>query len=513
MAVDTSANNKRIAKNALMLYFRMFVMMGITLYTSRVVLNTLGVVDYGVNNVVAGIVGILGFINGAMASATSRYITFGLGKGDMDRLRTIFSTALQLHFVLGVLVAIGGEVVGLWFLYNEAQIPAERMDAAFWVLQVSVVSIIIGMTSQPYNSAIIAHEKMSVYAYTTILDAVLRLLIVYVLVVVPVDKLILYSVLGLGAGVVNRIVIQTYCKRHFEEASYRHTFDKGLFKELTNFAGWSLFGNMAASLFTQGQNMLLNAFFGPVVNAARAVAVQVMGAVGMFVGGFQTALNPQITKSYAAGQMAEMHNLMFRSSRFAFYLLFLVALPAFFEAEFVLKLWLGIVPENTIIFVRIMILTSMNGAIANPLIVANQATGKVAKYQAVCGSILLSIVPISYLVLKLGAPAYSVFIVHFFVEIIAQVARMTMLRPLIGIKIRDYIKNIYSRVWAVVAASVVLPASLYFSLEAGVARFLIVCSASVICVAASAYFIGMTANERRFVRGKAMETIHKIIKR
>lgn len=510
---NTSATNKRIAKNTLLLYVRTLFIMLVTLYTSRVVLNTLGVTDYGIYNVVGGVVAMFGFINGSMSSATQRYITFALGKGDKKNLQKVFSTALQIHVLIAVLIIILGETVGLWFMYTQMQIPADRMDAAFWVLQCSIVSTAVMIISVPYNADIIAHEKMSAFAYISILEAVLKLTIVFALVLSPFDRLIFYAFLILAVQLLIRFCYNNYCNRHFEESKYRHIRDKALFKEMTGFAGWSMFGNLAGVLFGQGLNMLLNVFFGPVVNAARAVAVQVQSAIQQFVGNFQMALNPQITKTYAKGEMDEMHKLMFRSARFSFYLLFFLSLPVLFETEFILTVWLKTVPNNTVMFLRIMICISLIYTLSNPLMVANQATGKVRKYQAICGSILLMILPVSYVCLNLGCPAYSVFIVHFVMEAIAQLARMIMLRPLIGIRIVDYIKNIYTRIVAVVALSVLVPFVVYENMDDTVVRFFAMCLICILSVSTVAYIVGLSKSEREFVKTKAITMMNKVFRK
>ena len=481
----------------------------ISLLTARVVLNTLGVEDYGIYNVVGGVVAMLGFLNGAMSSATQRYITFALGRGDIQRLKTVFSTTLQTHTLIALIIVLLAETVGLWFLYNKMQIPAGRMDAAFWVFQCSIISTLVMIISVPYGADIVAHEKMSAFAYISILEAVLKLAIIYLLVVSPFDKLVVYAFLLLAVQILLRIIYNMYCNKHFEESRYRHVWDKALFKEMTSFAVWSLFGNLAAALFSQGLNILLNMFFGPVVNAARGIAVQVQANVQQFVSNFQMALNPQITKTYAKGEMDEMHMLMFRSARFSFYLLFLLSLPVMFETDFLLTVWLKTVPENTVTFLRIMICTALIYSCANPLIVANQATGKVKKYQAVCGGILLLILPVSYVALKLGLPAYSVFIVHFVMEAICQLARMIMLRPLIGLRVRDYFAHIYAKVFLVVALSVVAPAIVYNLMDATLMRFFVVCVLCVVSVTMVAYCFGLTTNERVFVLAKVKDTIHK----
>ena len=509
MPNQISENNRRIAKNTLLLYVRMLFMMGISLYTSRAVLNALGVEDFGIYNVVGGIVAMFSFINGSMSGATQRYITFALGKGDMGRLRTVFSTTLQIHALIAGIIVLLGETVGVWFLYNEMQVPPERLGAAFWVLQCSIVSTVVMIVSVPYNSDIIAHERMSAFAYISILEAVLKLVIVLLLVVSPFDKLIVYAVLLLLVQVLIRFCYSVYCNRHFEETKYRSVWDKTLFREMTSFAGWSVFGNLSGVFFGQGLNMLLNVFFGPVVNAARGVAVQVQNAIQSFVGNFQMALNPQITKTYAKGEMGEMHNLMFRSARFSFILLFFLSLPVLFETEFILRVWLKTVPENTVTFLRIMICTSLIYTCANPMIVANQATGKVKKYQAVCGTTLIMILPISYVLLKLGLPAYSVFIVHFVMECVCQLARMTMLRPLIGLRIRDYFTHVYSKIFIVVALSAIPPSVVYNLMDDTVLRFFVVGTVCVVSVSLVAYHLGLTTNERVFVMEKVKSTLNK----
>lgn len=504
---DTSANNKRIAKNTLLLYVRMLFMMAISLFTSRVILGTLGVEDYGIQNVVGGIVAMFGFLNGSMSSATQRYITFALGKGDKDRLQTVFCTALQIHALIAVIIVLLGETVGLWFLYNKMQLPADRMNAAFWVLQCSIVSTVVMIVSVPYNACIIAHEKMSAFAYISVLEAVLKLVIVYLLLVFPFDKLIVLAVLTLIVQLFIRFCYSIYCHRHFEETKYRHVWDKTLFKEMNGFAVWSLWGNLSVVLYTQGLNMILNVFFGPVVNAARAIAVQVQGAVQQFVGNFQMALNPQITKNYASGNLEQMHSLMFRSARFSFLLLFFLSLPVLLETKFILTLWLKTVPDNAVIFTQIMICISLIYTTANPCVIANQATGKVKVYQMVVGGILLTILPISYIVLKLGAPAYSVFIVHFCVESVAQFTRMYMLRKLINLPVRQYLHNIYFPIAATVAVAIILPTIIHVQLDNGWMRFIAVGFAGVVSVGASAFFIGFTKNERLFFWDKGLRLL------
>ena len=504
---DTSSANKRIAKNTLVLYVRMLFTMGISLFTSRVILQTLGVEDYGISSVVGGVISMFTFINAAMVSSTQRYLNFELVRGDANQLRSVFSTSLQIHALIALAIIVLSETVGLWFLNEKLVIPEARMTAAMWVYQCSILSCAVSIMSTPYNAVIVAHEKMSAFAYISILDVSLKLLVVYLLVVLPFDKLIILSILNLLVQLFIRYIYTLYCHRHFPESYFQFGFNKTLFKEMFGFAGWSFWGNLAAILYTQGLNMMLNIFFGPIVNAARGIAVQVQSAVQQFVGGFQTALNPQITKNYASNNLPQMHSLMFRSARFSFLLLFFLSLPVLMETNFILTLWLKTVPDDAVIFTQIMICISLIYTTANPCVIANQATGKVKIYQMVVGGILLLILPISYVVLKLGAPAYSVFIVHFCIESVAQFSRMYMLRKLIHLPLWQYMKNIYLPIVSTVAIAIILPLVVRMQVAEGWLRFLAVGFTCVLSVGASSYFIGFTKQERVFFLDKGLRLL------
>lgn len=504
---DTSSANKRIAKNTLVLYVRMLFTMGISLFTSRVILQTLGVEDYGISSVVGGVISMFTFINAAMVSSTQRYLNFELVRGDANQLRSVFSTSLQIHALIALAIIVLSETVGLWFLNEKLVIPEARMTAAMWVYQCSILSCAVSIMSTPYNAVIVAHEKMSAFAYISILDVSLKLLVVYLLVVLPFDKLIILAILNLLVQLFIRYIYTIYCHRHFLESYFQFRFNKTLFKEMFGFAGWSFWGNLAAILYTQGLNMMLNIFFGPIVNAARGIAVQVQSAVQQFVGGFQTALNPQITKNYASNNLPQMHSLMFRSARFSFLLLFFLSLPVLMETNFILTLWLKTVPDDAVIFTQIMICISLIYTTANPCIIANQATGKVKIYQMVVGGILLLILPISYVVLKLGAPAYSVFIVHFCIESLAQFSRMYMLRKLIHLPLWQYMKNIYIPIVSTVAIAIILPLVVRMQVAEGWLRFLAVGFTCVLSVGASSYFIGFTKQERVFFLDRSLRLL------
>lgn len=445
------------------------------------------------------------FINGGMVSSTQRYLNFEIAKGNAERLRSVFNTALQIHALIALIIIILGETVGLWFLMEKLVIPEERMAAAMWVYQCSIIACAVNILSVPYNADIIAHEKMSAFAYISILDVILKLVIVYLLVVSPIDKLIVYAILTLLVQLLIRYVYTRYCNKHFQESFVEWKLNKPLFNEMLSFAGWSFWGNLSAILYTQGLNMMLNIFFGPVVNAARGIAVQVQSAVHQFVSGFQTALNPQITKNYASGDLEQMHSLMFRSARFSFLLLFFISLPVLIETEFLLTLWLKSVPENAVIFTQIMICISLIFTTANPCAIANQATGKVKVYQVVEGSILLTILPISYMVLRHGSPAYSVFIVHFCVESVAQFTRMYMLRKLINLPLRQYFRNIYLPIVTTVSIAIILPIMVHMQMVNGWLRFIAVGFTCILSVGTNAFFFGLSKSERTFFTYKFLQ--------
>lgn len=499
--MSTSAEvNKRIAKNTFLLYVRMLFTMAVSLYTSRVVLNVLGVEDYGLYNVVGGFVAMFSFFNGAMAAATQRYLNFELGRGDASRLRQVFCTSVNIHAIISFLVLLLSETVGLWFVYTYLNIPADRFSAALWVYQASVLSSVVMVMSIPYNAAIIAHERMGAFAYISVLEVVLKLLIVYLLVIYDIDKLKLYTVLMLLVQILICLIYGRYGYKHFTETRYRSVWDSRLFKEMTGFAGWSLFGNIAAVAFTQGLNVLLNMFFGPAVNAARGIAVQVQNAIKGFCVNFQTALNPQITKSYAAGDMDYMYGLVFTSSKFSYYLLLLLSMPVILETHVVLLWWLGIVPEHTVAFVRLILVISMVDSLANPLIQAASATGRIRKYQSVVGTMLIMILPISYVALKLNSSPEGVFVVQLIVFCVALFARLWMLRSLIGLSLRAYCRKAVLPMASVTVASAVVPLTVYLLMQPSLLRFLLVCAVSLVSVVVTVYCLGLASNERVFIR-------------
>lgn len=504
----TPSRGSTIAKNTLVLYFRMLFSMIVGFYTSRVILNTLGMDDFGIYNVVGGVVAMFSFLTGSIQASTSRNLTFELGAGNEQRLKDVFGMSITVHLVIAIIVVILSETVGLWWLYNKLVIPAGRLDAAVWVFHLSIVSAFLSIMQIPYGATIIAHEKMSAFAWMTILDVVLKLLICYALLVISFDKLKVYALLFFGVSLLDVLINVVYSRIHFIEARFHIFWEKDLFKSMISFAGWSLFGQLAFLLFTQGLNILLNMFFGPAVNASRAIAVHVNGLCTRFIGGFQTALNPQITKSYASGDYSYMHRLITLSSKFSFYLLFFLSLPVIVEADYLIRLWLKIVPDNTVSFFRVIILISLLDTLVNPIAVSSNATGNIRKFQIEVSFILLMILPVSYVALKLGMPAIAVFVVHFLCAVAAQVARLLLIRPMINLSLRHYFTSVIMPVSSVLVISTFIGFFIYnfFSSETWT-NLIIVCSLCCVVNAVVIYVIGMNSYERNLMVSKLKNII------
>ena len=501
--MSNSSNNKRIAKNTALLYVRMLLTMGVALYTSRVVLNALGVEDFGIYNVVGGIVVMFSFLNSAMSSATQRYLSFALGQKDYPELKKLFSITVNIHLLIAFVIVVLAETVGLWFLNTELNIPAERLVAANWVYQFSVFTFFVTVISVPYNAVIISHERMSVYAYVSLFEAFAKLGVVYLLQLTGFDKLAFYAVLLFMVSFVIRVFYGIYCKRNFEECTYHWVWDKAKYKELLSYASWNLFGNLAAVGFDQGINLLLNIFFGPLVNAAHGVANQVSSAVTSFVGNFQIALNPQIIKSYASGENKYMQQLIYQGCRFSFYLLLLMMLPVLLNIELLLRWWLTIVPAYSVVFTQLILINALVNSISGPLMTAAQASGKIKLYQSIVGGILLFNIPVSYVFLKLGYEPTVTLIVMIVISQIALLARLVILRKLIQFSFENYVKKVVLNVGSVAFVSITITYLFTHAIVLPeVQYFLLSCFVSVFSVLFSIYFIGLSINERYFIISK-----------
>lgn len=496
------ANNKRVAKNTLFLYFRMILIMLVSLYTSRVVLAQLGISDFGIYNVTAGVVTMLSFLNSCMASSTQRYMTFELGRGDMQRLKDVFAASLNIHAAMALVIVVLAETLGLWIVNHQLVIPPDRMLAAHWVYQFAILTFCINIIQVPYNAVLIAHERMNVYAYFSIVEVCLKLGIVYLLVVCPIDKLIAYGVLLFSVQLIVRCMYQLYCHKHYEESRFRWFWDKALYRQMTGFAGWNLFGSIAWLLRDQGVNIILNLFFGPVINAARGVALQVSNAVMGFIANFQVALNPQITKNYAQGHIAEMEKLAYLGIKFSFIILFLLAFPLALNIDYVLHVWLEEVPEHTSLFVTLIMADGLCGTLFGvPLMTSLSATGKIRNYQVWVSLVILFIVPAGYMALSLGCEASSVFYVSMLFTLLSGFVRFLFCRSLLGYSLRRMTGTVLVPVFGMVALSLPLPILLkvYVWSTPDLGSVVLSALAALLVAACAAWLVGMQARERSVI--------------
>ncbi len=497
--MNSSGDNRsrRIAKNTLMLYVRMLVLMLVGLYTSRVVLAALGETDFGIYNVVGGVVAMFTIISGALNSAVQRFITFEMGKGPEAQLNKVYSTAVNIQLILGVIVIIIAEPVGLWFIENEMTIDSARIPAAKWVLHFSLLAFVINLMSVPQMASITAHEKMSAYAFIGLLDGFLRLGVAFLIMKSPIDRLVYYAALMAAVVLAVRLAYGIYCRMNFPECRYRPVFDRPLIKEMFSFAGWNFIGVTSGVLRDHGGNILVNLFSGPTLNAARGVAVQLNGAVQGFVTNFMTAVNPQITKSYAAGDNEYLFPLLRKASKMSFYLLLVIALPILFNTDYLLGLWLKDVPGHSALFVQLFLVFALSESISNPLITAMLATGKIRNYQLTVGGLQLLNVPVSYIFLKFGAAPEVTVVVAIVISQICFFVRLLMLRGMIGLDVQKYIYDVYLRVLAVAAVSAAVPSAVRGLMPEGFGGFCLSVCVCVLCACISVLYIGCGKDERQ----------------
>ncbi len=434
-----TSSTSRIAKNTLLLYFRQILIMLVSLYTVRVVLNVLGAEDYGIYNVVAGVVTMFGFLSGAMATASQRYFAFDLGKEDYDHLKTTFSVTFQIYVLLAAIIVVLAETIGLWFVMNKLVIPPERLTAAIWIYQAAVFSFLLTLITTPYMASIIAHENMNIYAYVSIVEAVLKLAIVFVLQVLDYDKLILYGLLLTTVSFINTGIYRIYCKKHYCECIFQYVKDKALFKELVSYSGWNLFGAGVGTAKNQLVDVSINLFCGPIVNAARGVAMHICNAMNSFASNFSTALNPNIIKLYAAEEKGKYLDFTFRGMRMVFLLLMFLAYPIICETTDILQLWLKNPPEHTVLFSQLALIDAIICSISYTLGAAIQATGKIRNYQIIVGTVLLLNFPISYITLKMGNNPEWTFYIAIIISIITLIMRLLFMQNIIGFSLTDKI--------------------------------------------------------------------------
>ena len=511
---EYAENNKRIAKNTLALYIRTFITMIVGLYTSRVMLHALGVDDYGINNVIGGIVAMSSLITGAVSSAISRYITFALGKGDLHRMKVVFSNSVIVMIAMSVIAVVFLEAFGLWFINNQADIPKDRIIAANWVLHFSIVALVINLISSPYNATIVAHEHMSIYAYMSIAEVALKLGACFVVMAFSGDRLILYAFLIAFVALIIRLFYSWYCQKHFQESKYDHKlFDKSFMKELSQFTGWFMVGNAVWVLNTQGINMLINVFFGVAMNAARGVAVTVTGAITTFVNNFTVAFVPQITKSYASNDKERLLFLIFQGTKITWYLLFLLIIPIFWETDNILRLWLGEPPEYTGIFLRFALFESWSMAISFALHNTILATGKLKRVQIQIAVYTAFILPITWLCFLAGASAWVSCVVFVVMNTTAKGFTLYELKRLINFPVKRFLKECVWRCSCVTIIAFALPGIIVNMMPQTMSRFVLVVVTSLVWTIFCAYFMGLSKEEKVTVRAIASNISNKIFRR
>lgn len=509
MSVNTS-NGRRIAKNTVFLYIRMFFSMGVSLYTSRVVLDTLGVEDYGVWNVVAGVIAMFSFLNTSMSTATSRFMMYELGKEDKSGVQRVFSGACTIHLIIAFLVLVLGETVGLWFLQNKLVIPEDRMLAANIIFQITILSTMVSITQVPYNASIMANEKMDIYAYIEMTHTCLRLAIVYMLVVLPFDKLIVYGILTLSVTIGIALTYRIYCASKLHGCKYVLSKDKNTIKPMLSFSGWDLYGNLSVMARTQGVNMLLNMFFTATMNAASGIATQVQGAVMSFAGNVVQAFRPQIVKSYAAGDYNRMSQLISKAAQYTTMLLLLFTIPLCMEIDYVLGLWLKEVPDYAPIFCVYTLVFNIFTNIAGCVVYGVHATGKVKRVCIINGTLYLLVIPISYFSYRLGGEPQIAFAFNVAAVVCGMLSNIYTLHLYVPeFKILPFVT---SGLFKPLVTSVITTGLMYAvvnDMNSSFIRLVLNCTISMVCICISTYFYIMNRSERLMIINKVKTLIKK----
>ena len=500
-----SENSRRIARNTVLLYFRMFLLMVVGLFTSRVILRVLGESELGIYGTVAGVVTMFSILTGSMSAAISRFITFELGSRESN-LGKVFSTAVSTQLLLAAIVILLAEPAGLWYISHKMVLPPDRILAAKWVLQFTILSFVIQLVSVPYNADIIAHERMDAFAWISIFEGLGKLAVAFAIMVSPIDRLIFYAAMLALVSLLTRFAYGWFCRRHFEETHAGWQFDKGIFGKMFSFAGWNFIGAGSGVLRDQGGNLLLNAFFGPVANAAWFLTNQVNGAVQKFVTSFTTAINPQITKSYAAGDRDYMFRLIFRGSRLSVWLLLLVAYPVIFNAGFLVDLWLGAgqAPANTVLFIRLVLVWLMVESISYTMVTAMLATGNIRDYQLLVGGLMLLNIPIDWILLKTGSPAEIIYYVGIAIAVLCLAARLFMLRKMIGLSVGRFLKEVLARELAVAGFALIVPGLIFSHMEAGWSTLIISLLATEASSCLLIWLIGLDHDEKHILAHKIL---------
>lgn len=481
----------------------------IGLYTSRVVLNTLGVEDFGVYEVVGGVVAMFSILSSSLSTAISRFITFSLGKNDPEESTKVYSTSIIIQIVLTIVIVVLIELIGVWYLYHKMNLPEGRIDAAYWVLQCSIATFGLSLINVPFDAEIVAHEDMKIYALFSILDAILLLLIVVALRFIQADRLVMYGVLIMCSSVLMRFLYILYCKRHYQECHFTLKLDKRLLKELGAFTGWHLMGESAWIINNQGVTLLVNFFFGVAMNTARGIATRIFGLVNKFSLNFMTALSPQITKTYAEGDLKAMHTLIFRGTKLSYYLMLILAIPILAETPIILRLWLKIVPDNAVLFARLSVVSALIIVLGTPLVKAQLATGNLKKYQIVISSCTIGVFPLTWVAYKCGLPAEFTYHVFNLVYFVVLFVRIYLVKDLIDLPWKKFLTDVYLRVFIVSIVAALFPFILCRLQPESVWRLVETLFVSTVSVCVTVYSIGLNGEERNAVLGYIKRFIGK----
>lgn len=507
------ADNKRVVKNTLLLYMRMLITAIIGLFTTRYLLKALGVEDLGIYGVVGGVVGVLAFLNSAMSSASTRFISVALASGDIIERRKVFSTTFMMHFYIDLIILTLLETVGLWFVNTQLIIPPSRLFAANVVYQLSVFSCILGILSVPFNATLISHEKMGIYAYFTIFDVIFKLIITITVCFYNGDRLILYGILLLITFLVYYCINLSYCIKHFEDCKHiTFRLDVNCAKGITKYLGWSMYTNTAHLSYLQGLSILLNLFFGPSANASRNIAGSIQDKVVTFVNNFQMAINPQIIKSFAAGAYKDVFSLLYQSERITFYLMTIFIVPILLTTKDILFIWLGQVPKYSDIFCQLILLMSFVNALANPFMKIIQADGRLKKNSLYTGTALFLILPISYLFLKLGYDAPIIYVVNLFIYILTFFIRLIIVYDLVQYDIMDYFKRCIIKPIGVIFIPTICAIIICGIIEHSIINVIVFDISVCLFICVFIYFWGLEHNEKTFINKKFLSFYHKFVK-
>ena len=508
--INKASNNRRIAKNTALLYLRQLLTLGLSLYTSRLTLEVLGETDFGIYATVAGFTALLSTLTMSLASGTQRFITFELGRGDMQKLNRVYCTSINIHVMLSIILILLGEIFGTWFIFNKMTLPPERIMTAFWVFQFTIFNSVFALINSPNNAEIIAHEDMGVLAFLSILDSALKLVAVFVLFFITWDHLVLYALFLFLIQLLLRTISALWCKRNYVEAKYHFVYDKFLLKSMLAVTGWTGLNNLAVTGFIQGVNLLLNVFFGPVLNAAYAIAMQAYSGIRQFCSSFQLASNPQIVKLYAAGELEKMQSLLFSVCKLSFFLIFILALPFIVNAHFVLSIWLKEVPAHTETFFILLLIYSFVDVLAYPLDIAAQATGKLKNYSITVSSVVLSTLVFSYIAFSLKAIPESIYIIAILVSCLGIIVRLLFLKCMIKLDWVLFIKDVIIRILLVGLLSAALPVILPQFMLNGMKTVIVSFFLSFVISVAMVYFIGLNKSEKRVIKEMCNKILVKI---